>query len=67
MSGRQNKNKLKEKHVESSEQNSHHFIHQFHICGFWEKYGRQLRSIRCTNFFTILLYTFSERISWAEK
>ena len=72
ISGRQNKNKLKEKHAEISEQRSHQYIHQFRICGFWEKYARQLRSIRMYQskvnyFFTILSYTFSEMISWAKN
>ena len=69
ISGRQNKNKLKEKHAESSEQLVSRVptsIHQFRICGFWEKYVRQLRSIRMYKskvnyFFTILWYTFSKR------
>ena len=56
----------------ASEQSSHQFIHQFRICGFWEKYARQLRSIRMYKskvnyFFTILSYTFSETISWAKN
>ena len=75
ISGRQNKNKVKEKHVESSEQLVNRFptsIQLFRICGFWEKYARQLRSIRMYKskvnyFFTILLYTFSETISWAKN
>ena len=77
ISGRQNKNKLKEEHVESSqqlpiEQSSHQFIHQFCICEFWEKHDRELPSIRMYKlkvnyFFTILSYIFSETISWAKN
>ena len=56
----------------ASEQSSHQFIHQFRICAFWEKYARQLRSIRMYKskvnyFFTILSYNFSETISRAKN
>ena len=75
ISGGQNKNKLKEKHMEITEQLvkcSHQFIHQFQICRFGEKYARQLHSIqmynsKVKNFFTILSYTFNEMISWAKN
>ena len=76
ISGRQSKKKLKEDHVESKEQeqllSSHQFIHQFRSCGFWEKYARQLRSIRMYKskvnyFFTILFCIISETISWAKN
>ena len=55
-----------------SEQSFHQCIHRFLICGFWEKYARQLQSIRIykskVNYvFTILWYTFSETISWAKN
>ena len=55
-----------------SEQSSHQFIPQFRICGFWEKYARQLCNIQMykskVNYcFTILLYTFSKMISWAKN
>ena len=50
---------------------SYQYIHQFLICGFWEKYARQLRNIRMykskVNYFTILSNNFSETISWAKN
>ena len=65
-----NKNKRKEKQVENIEKLvnkvSTELIHQFRIYRFWEKYARQLCSIRMYKskvnyFFTILWYTFSKR------
>ena len=72
LAGKTKINKLKEKHMERSEQlvnrqSSHQFLHQFRICGFWEKYPRQLlRSIRMYKskvnyFFKILSYTFYQQ------
>ena len=72
LAGKTKINKLKEKHMERSEQlvnrqSSHQFLHQFRIWGFWEKYPRQLlRSIRMYKskvnyFFKILSYTFYQQ------
>ena len=49
ISGRQNKNKLKEKHAESSEllvNRDLTSIYTSFVFGFWEKYARQLHSIQ---------------------
>ena len=45
---------------------------QLHICGFWEKYVRQMFNIpvyklKVNYFLTILSYTFSEMMFWAKN
>ena len=72
ISGRQNKNELKEKHTESSEHPLNRVPTSFVSVDFKKTYARQLRSIcmyklKVDYYFTILLHTFSETISWARN
>ena len=71
-SGRQNKNKLKEKHVESSEQLVNRVPNTLYTSFVSLDFGKSMPVTQHSNvqsklkvnyFFTILLYTFSETIS----
>ena len=68
ISGRQNKNKQKEKHAQSSDQLVNRVPTSIVSVDFEKKYARQFRGIwmyksKVNYFFTILSYTFSETIS----
>ena len=76
ISGRQNKNKLKEEHVESSEQLVNRVPNSLYTSFVSVDFGKSMpvrqhsdvqSKLKVNYFFKILLYTFSEMVSWVKN